>query len=81
MTVSAYKYMLVLAYLCVYLSACIYVSVYHNQSYCIGKECKKKCILGAKNVYQCMTVSAYKYMLVLAFLCVFVSVFGADRTE
>ncbi len=80
MTVSAYKYMLVLAYLYVYLSVWIYVSVFHNQSYFIGNECKKKCILRAKNVYQWMTVSAYKSVLVLTFLCVYVSVFGADRT-
>ncbi len=33
-TVSTYKYMLVLAYLCVYVSAWIYVSMYKNLSYC-----------------------------------------------
>jgi|LakMenEpi03Aug12_release.lakeMendotaPanAssembly.Ray.scaffolds.fasta_scaffold299974_2 hypothetical protein len=34
MTVTAFKWMLVLAYLCVYVSAWIYVPVYKNQSYC-----------------------------------------------
>ncbi len=53
MTVSAYKYMLVLAYLCVY---CMYRLEYMYQC---------KCIFRAKYVYQCMTVSAYKYSICL----------------
>jgi hypothetical protein len=39
----------------------------------IGKEGKNKKYFRAKNVYQCMTVWAYKYIFVLAYLCVYVS--------
>ncbi len=42
----------ILAYLCVYVLAWIYVSVYKNQSYWIGKELRTKYILRAKYVYR-----------------------------
>ncbi len=45
MTVSAYKYMLVLAYVCVYVSAWIYVPVYKDQSFCNLQKFYSKLIL------------------------------------
>jgi hypothetical protein len=72
MTVSTYKYMLVLVYLCVYVRLEYMYRCRINPNV-LGKECKNKCILRAKNVYHCMTVSAYKYMLVLVYLCLYVS--------
>ncbi len=42
---SAYKYMFALAYLCVYVSAWIYVPVYKNQFFCNRQK-----ILFEKNI-------------------------------
>jgi hypothetical protein len=70
MTVSAYKCVLVLAYLlyvCMYRLKYMYQCVRINPTL-IGKECKNKMYLQKEilYVYLCMTVSVYKYMLFLA---------------
>ena len=80
MTVSAYKYMLVLAYLCIrYVSVWIYVSVYKNPPHCNRQRMQKQNV--SWELKMCINVWLYQPINICLYWRIYVCMYQLEYSS